>query len=1243
MVDSEDQDLDAVGNVLYREICGIMRSPWSQDFGGRFARSLALVLMYTCSSSNNKAMLLDPSIFGTDTLSKLIIDAKDYHYLDTLLELSFTMFSSQGGKVTRKTYADSIFRSGYALENLLDDISNELVSIHSVTNGGNSEKHALDIMRTMPQVFTTKDLSYCGTRLTQTPPSNVIILDHKNLCVVFCDKNGENDVLAVAATTIKSLELVPQDVSRVIAELVVGEPPLISSSREELATPDSHIPGSPLKIRLSIASSDVSGFEAALAARDLAGVIKDDNALIRHSSLAGTKISYAVFGVSLPKNSNPSNEQAEEMIRKYVNLPSSREASSPSPPPVERSETTRAAQQRPLPPRAPVTPITATRPQTEKPRPADKPTPGPTDTTPVRPAGTATTRTKRTAAEKSQKAIKLAALADLDGSELTEPDSGTPLEHPRRQTVANTPAEDAAALPTPPHTRARAQPTKSVAKTLVPTTPTVDRTPQVSSPPDVPSPSPKPIKKRKLVEDDPFDFPPLNSEHPTKQKKTEAAIVPSNSQHIRPRDTAATRAKAKYGTISKRMRASSPVESIQSADTEEDGGPPQKKASAPTKGKKQETARMKSATMTETQRRAKKNDKPNPPKRQTRASAAKSKPTIETVVAAQNKVSDKSTTEDEVAESVELPKKRGRPPKNRSTQQPVKLPEPPSEAVDSIKPVPPQPEPHHKSSNEIEPTSIDGRDKIELAPTIAPETTVATHEQAPEDDDLLRRLSQAAKKALRPPLVDSQLTISPRRSPSPTKTLEVEMECPEVDVVTVLPAQDLETPSAEGAFYQTQDAILKPLESPETDKTTKPPSGRLEEGSKTTSTSIEVPTEHPDVPGTRVSKFDQHPSTTQTSTGLRVTKDALTDSAHNGTFMDSLEKNSTPLSTPSTRNAIDAATQQNPKPTPIVARVEAIASNLQEHKPIVSLENLGQPMRIAARIREEKTQATVTRTPVRQVETPPTKDAHRTKFPPVFISVDLTDSDVEMEPSQEPVLRRPSVMTSRTKPTTRPGVKSQSHPVPAPAKVKHVAVTRVLFDTSTQPSPKSALASPQRRTLANGTRPSVSFLEPPAPISRRGSSGSSTEGTQNQRTHGINRQKLREEHSAHTGDVIIQIVDIMTEIQETIASNLGKKIETVNAEARSARAELTKSLIEKLDNMKAEAEFHHKTLHKFESAFARQAQAMLEGLSYIVERNDRMNNGIEGILAANARAGQGIAGNTLNFEVPELFSAFLAS
>ncbi|KAG8691054.1 hypothetical protein FRC11_007166 [Ceratobasidium sp. 423] len=1069
IVDSEGQDLDVVGDVVYRAICGIMRSPWSHGFGGRFAHSLALVLVSTCSSSSNKAMLLDPSILGTDALSKLIIDAKDYHHLDTLLELSFTIFSSQGGKITRKAYADSIFNSGYALERLPDDISNELASIHSVTNGGNSEKHVLDIMRTMSragierQVFMTKDLSYCGTRFTQTPPSNVIVLDHENLCIVFCDKNGESDVLSVATTTIKGVELIPQD--------------------------------------------------AALAARDLAGVLKDDNALTRHSSLASMKISNAVFSVPLKKNRNPSNDQAEEMIRKYVNLPSSRDG---SPPPSERvKSTTQTAQPRLPPPGAPVTPATATRQatplQTEKlrndsplvPRLAARPvlqpsapTPAPDDSASTKPVGSATTRTKRTAAEKSKKAIKLAALVDMDGSELTDIDPENTPEHPGPQTAIKTPADGAPALPTPPRTRARAQ-AKPAAKTLVPSTPTMEDLPEVSSPPDVPSPSPKPVRKRKLVEDDPFELPPLKPEHPVKRGKTADTSALSSSQHIQPRDTAATRAKARYGTISKRMRASSPVESIHSADNEADS--PRKKAPISTERKKRDGAPVKDTAATRMRPRLDKNDEPDVPKRQTRARAANAK----------------------------------------------------SKLVASI-------------------------------------DTVNTKQG--KDSDL------------------SAVTVP---KPKTTETSE--------------PPKDLEAQSPKEVAHQVRNVTFKSVENASVQPAIKPLSA---------------------------SKSKNGTGITRTSTELQIPKDTTNDVARAGASMDTVDaKKPVPIPPRSTSDATNRAPrQQDPKPTPTFVHVGIHASAPQERKPAAPPET---PVQLRAertkeRIQPEKTQATAPQAPVRQVETPPAKDARRTNFPRVFISV---DSDDEMEPPQEfasyqanvEPIRRPSVLTSRPAPTTQPAVKPQPHSAPAPAKAKHAAVTRVLFDTSTQPSPKSALASPQRRTLANGARPSVSFLEPPVRLSRRGSSGSSTEAAHKQRAYGIDRERLREGHSTRTGDVMLQIADILTEIQETVALNLGEKIQAVNAEAHSARAELTKSVIEELDQMKAECESHHNVLHEFESAFNSQAQAMLDGLGRVAECNSRMDVGIRNILAANARVGQSIAGSTLDFQVPELFGAFLTS
>jgi hypothetical protein len=96
------------------------------------------------------------------------------------------------------------------------------------------------------------------------------------------------DVLAVSFTSIKSAELIVQDgtshphlaeqpdlilcntqASRMLVEFEISEPPLISSSREPVETPAGHKAGEPLKLCVSIALSDVIGFEAALSARNL--------------------------------------------------------------------------------------------------------------------------------------------------------------------------------------------------------------------------------------------------------------------------------------------------------------------------------------------------------------------------------------------------------------------------------------------------------------------------------------------------------------------------------------------------------------------------------------------------------------------------------------------------------------------------------------------------------------------------------------------------------------------------------------------------------------------------------------------------------------------------------------------------------------------------------------------------------------------------------------------------------------
>lgn len=126
------------------------------------------------------------------------------------------------------------------------------------------------------------------------------------------------------------------------------------------------------------------------------------------------------------------------------------------------------------------------------------------------------------------------------------------------------------ALPTLPLT------TTPAAKVLVPSTPVKKRLPDVSSPISEALPlTPKPTTKRKRAEEDPIQPSTAIEERKPKQRKKEQPEVVSNSQHIIPRNTAATRAKAKYTTNKKRTRIPS-AESIP-----EDMGPLVRKEDMP--------------------------------------------------------------------------------------------------------------------------------------------------------------------------------------------------------------------------------------------------------------------------------------------------------------------------------------------------------------------------------------------------------------------------------------------------------------------------------------------------------------------------------------------------------------------------------------------------------------------------------------------------------------------------------------
>jgi hypothetical protein len=174
-------------------------------------------------------------------------------------------------------------------------------------------------------------------------------------------------------------------------------------------------------------------------------------------------------------------------------------------------------------------------------------------------------RPRRTCAVQALQAIQEQTSGTSVGSDISEPDV-TP-EQPRRVATAQDQAGINDALPTPPRTRS----TKLAAKTLVPSTPVVNKALQpVSSPiSELPSPTSKVISKRKRDEDDPIEPLVTTQERQAKQQKTiqVEAVLPS-SQYIVPRSTAAARVKTKYTAHAKKMRVMSP-DSIPSVDIED--------------------------------------------------------------------------------------------------------------------------------------------------------------------------------------------------------------------------------------------------------------------------------------------------------------------------------------------------------------------------------------------------------------------------------------------------------------------------------------------------------------------------------------------------------------------------------------------------------------------------------------------------------------------------------------------------
>ncbi|KAG8690472.1 hypothetical protein FRC08_010523 [Ceratobasidium sp. 394] len=315
-----------------------------------------------------------------------------------------------------------------------------------------------------------------------------------------------------------------------------------------------------------------------------------------------------------------------------------------------------------------------------------------------------------------------------------------------------------------------------------------------------------------------------------------------------------------------------------------------------------------------------------------------------------------------------------------------------------------------------------------------------------------------------------------------------------------------------------------------------------------------------------------------------------------------------------------------------------------------ALESFGQstnykPNAATGRIQEASAieAAPITRLPA---ETPSTR---RLAGKAPVILVDLVDADSEEdEPlgtkTQPPVAKPVFLQAQKTilsnsitaRPRSQPEVALQ-----AAAKIRptHNAFERLI--RSPHHGPKSALASPQKRTVLRAGRPSVSFVDTPSPARRR-SSDSPTTGRFGSEQRDA-RLRMLAGASARTGSAIMQIVEVLDAIQTTIAENLSEKVQTVTHDARNARAELTRTVVAKLGAIQAQAEHHCSTLREFEGVFATQTQEFLDGCNRIDKSNTEINVQVQEVTAENARAGQRIAKMAVDFELPEAVSVYLIS
>ncbi|KAG8748009.1 hypothetical protein FRC10_009761 [Ceratobasidium sp. 414] len=869
-----------------------------------------------------------------------------------------------------------------------------------------------------------------------------------------------------------------------------------------------------------------------------------------------------------------------------------------------------------------------------------------------------TGRPRRACAAQAAKVIQKQALESLDELEISEPE-GTP-EQPRRTATIQNPAGANDALPTPPDTR-KAKPT---GKILIPGSPAVAK-PQLESPSspisEILSPTAKVVSKRKRVEDDPIE--PLVDVQEREAEKVQKGLP--SSQHIAPRNTAATRAKAKYTTNAKKMRVSSPDPTGWTDD--EERSPPARtniprepvRAGDGNSGsgedvvevrllsKKNDSVARSTATFKKPNAFAKALHTTSEPGLSLRLpevdhliqGTSESASALLTGHQATLKSQDNHISEDETRQGA-----------SRGLGHAAKVPTPPESPLLS-----PSLDPPRKGLAGLK--SVRDIEYIDVETISMVDVEVEADKEAPSsqgklleplysviqmanvhpigDDELLAALSRAAKKATRGLFPGSKAIQLRPMSPIGELSTSVAGQSV-VDEHTAVAEIGVEL-GAPKSFEPVEKAQTKSM-SPKVSPVRQPKSVKQEKALSEEQASPKV-----------ILNVSQ--------AGKPSSKDTLLDSK------DLVKEHARPLF-----NEQGDKTMQKATGLSKVSLDGYSMSRVQDVDTSEALESFGQSTNYGPNAAMGRIQgALVTGTAPTTRPPAETLPARRPASGASAILVDLADAGSEEDEPLETTAQLP-VVKPVFRQTAQKAVFSNSIParlrsqpevaLQAAAKIRlaHNAFERLV--RSPRPGPKSALASPQKRILPRAGRPSVSFVDTPSPA-RRGSSDSSVTGRYRSEQRDA-RAEMLAGASARTGSAIMQIVEMLDAIQTTIVENLSGKVQTVTNDARNAREELTRTIVAKLGAVQAQAyvllstpiaqhssvyylqsEHHCNTLREFEGVFAGQTQEILDGCNRVDKSDAKINMQVQEVIAKNARAGQRIAKMAVDFELPEAVSTHL--